>query len=172
MTDGEGATPAKVGIGQAAILTAIVVIALVGFLALGQALRMAPVYAGLLFFWYWISVDKGDAKPMPAAILGAIGGSVHAWLLQWSAHHHNMLGLVLFALWLIVAIFLQIAVIVPILINACYMLFLTVLCAPLLQDGEDFGVVLLSIFAGIAYFGAFVFAAKRLLALQQARKLR
>ena len=164
-----GAPPppaARPTLGMGALLWAAVMVALVGFILIAAALRIAPGYAGLLFFWYWITIDKGEFRPMPAALLGALGGSGLAWLLQLATHHGGGAVLLVLAL-IVVAIYVQIVERAPLVINACFMLFLTVTAAPLLQQAEDFRMVFLSILLAAVWFGLFVYGAKKVIALRQ-----
>jgi hypothetical protein len=145
-------------IGQSAMLAAIVVIAVAGFILIGHALRLGPAYAGLLFFWYWAAIDKARFGAMPAALIGSLGGTCTAWLLQIFAHQHNLVGLCAVLIFIVVAIFIQIAELMPIAINIPFMLFLTACGAPLLQERENFPAVLSAIVLSALYFGSIVLA--------------
>jgi hypothetical protein len=141
---------------QSGVVATIVVIAVAGFILIGHALRLAPTYAGLLFFWYWAAIDKARFAAMPAALIGSMGGTCMAWLLQTFAHQQNNVGLCVALIFIVVAIFIQIAELVPIAINLPFMLFLTACGAPLLQDREDFPMVLIVIMLSALYFGSIV----------------
>ena len=147
---------------QSAILAAVVIAAVVGFTFLGNALKIGPVYAGLLFFWYWAAIDQARFQAMPAALLGSICGTCTAWLLQAFAHQHNVVGLCCVLVFIIIAIFVQIAELVPIAINLPFMLFLTACGAPLLQASENFPEVLTAIGLAAVYFGLIVMVLTKL----------
>ena len=159
-------------IGHALVLLVAVSVAVAGFILIGHVLRIEPVYAGLLFFTYWITIDDGEYRAMPAAVAGALGGTGTAWLLQLCALRGSGVGLILVLLLILFAIFMQILERAPIVFNRIFVIFLTVTAAPLLQKGEDFRVVFLSILLAVVWFGLFVFGAKKAIALRQPRAAR
>lgn len=136
----------------------IVIAAVIGFIALEAVLGLTTGYAGLLFFWYWGTAGKAELGTMPPALIGALGGTGTAWLLQYFAETHNNIGLIVTLLFIVVAIAIQVLDRVPIMFNPPFMLFLTVLAAPLLQMHENFGRAVASILLAALYFSGIVLA--------------
>ena len=54
------APPPSTGMAAAITLAAIILIA--GFIALGTALHLQPLYAGFTLLWFWSSGDASDLK--------------------------------------------------------------------------------------------------------------
>jgi hypothetical protein len=138
------------------ILVAVVIVAIVGFVALGYALALSPLYAGFLLLWYWATVDKLDFKAAPATIAGTIGGAATAWALQLATQAESTTGIVVILALIVVALFMQVMNYLPFLFNSAFMLFLTVACAPLIQGGERFEQVAAVILLSAVYFGALI----------------
>lgn len=155
------ATPIALGI------TAGIVVLIAGFVVLGSALKLQPLYAGLLLLWFWTSVDDTRFGALPAATLGAFGGLANSYLLQWGTHAGSAAVVVVALLVMVLALFMLIARRLPIVFNPSYMLFLTVLNAPLIQQGEAFGQVLAATALGIVWFGASAWLVQQLIARRQ-----
>lgn len=156
------ATPPPPSLGVALMIWTGVIAAIAGFVALGIWLGLAPLYAGFTLLWFWANVDKLSFALAPATMVGAIAGTANAWMLQWGTVHVNApvaLGaLAILALALLMTILQRAALVC----NASYMLFVTVACAPLLQQGEDFTRVIESILLGAVWFGGLVWLAMTL----------
>ncbi|MFL0414155.1 hypothetical protein [uncultured Sphingomonas sp.] len=159
MSQHEGAPQMTLGAGLAVWITAMVAIA--GFAALGYFLKLAPLYAGFLFVWYWTSSHEGSFTVMPSTILGAVGGVATAGLLQYATVHWGGGGALAVLVLIAITLLVQIMNWLPMVINPAYMLFLTVTTAPLLQANESFAAVVAAILAGAAYFGLLLFVASR-----------
>lgn len=156
------APPPSTGMAAAITLAAIILIA--GFIALGTALHLQPLYAGFTLLWFWTSVDASDLKKLPAAVIGALAGTGVAYMVQTGAATGNA-GLALAALGIIiVALFLLIAQRLPLIFNPSFMLFVTVMNAPLIQAGENFQNVFASIALATLYFGGIFFIGSRIMA--------
>ena len=141
-----------------------VLVAIAGYIAIGQALGLAPLYAGFLLLWYWSTFDKLDFRAAPATIAGALAGVGTAWLLQAVTESASMTGIIAVLLLIVSVLFLHIMGWVTFLFNPAFFLFLTIATAPLLQGGEDFGHVAAAMLLGCAYFGALLFVGTRLFA--------
>ena len=163
MTQDDAAPGLPLGMGL--ILWAAVIAAVVGFVAIGHFLHLVPLYAGFLFAWYWSSVDKVSFALAPASVIGAVGGVATAGLLQYAVVHWGIGGALAVLGLIALALLVQIMNWLPIAINPAYMLFLTVTCAPLLQAGEDFRAVMLTLLVGCAYFCGLTFIGLRVFAL-------
>jgi len=163
----EETQPAMTGT-TAAIVTVVIVALVVGFVVLGALLGLVPLYVGLLLVWYWGSIDELDAKGFAAVVIGACGGTATAALLHYAAPWGG--GAVLAVLGLIVAaIYCQLRGWLPLLINRPYMLYLTVMCAPLLQAQESFAQVFGALAAGTVYFGGVILGGRFLAQRWKAR---
>ena len=162
------------GIQRPRIVTSVllligVVIAIAGFVAVGYTLAITPLYAGFLLLWFWATVGQASFPALPSIISGAVAGTATAWLLQYCVQAYGAAGLYAVLVLIIVAIFVQIMNWAPLVINAPYMLFLTVTAAPLLQGGEDFRMVIAAILASAAYFAGIVFVGQRAVAAYSRR---
>ncbi len=163
----QAAPPPSAGI--AAAITLAVVILIAGFIALGTALHLQPLYAGFTLLWFWSTVDMSDLKKLPAAVIGALAGTGTSYIVQIGASTGNT-GLVVAALLIIVlALFLLIAQRMPLIFNPSYMLFVTVMNAPLIQAGENFLNVFASIALSALYFGGIFLIGTRVMAGRAAR---
>lgn len=163
MSDQEGAAPAMGG-GMALIVTVGIVALIAGFITLGFLLGLVPVYAGLLLLWYWGSVDMIESKALAPLVVGALGGTALAWLLQYGAVQGELAVVVAALILIVVAIYFQLRGWLPLLINRPFMLYLTVMCAPLLQAGESFPQAMIAIGAATLYFGGVVLAGRAVMA--------
>jgi hypothetical protein len=153
------AAPAMTG-GMAAVVTGGVVLLIAGFIALGFALGLTPLYAGFLLLWYWGSVDMVEGKALAPLLVGACGGTATAWLLQYGAVHGGLAGVAPVLGLIVAAIYAQLRGWLPLLINRPYMLYLTVMAAPLLQAGESFAHVMAATALATLYFGGIVTAGR------------
>ena len=139
-------------------LAAIVVVAVVGFILLTHALHLDPAYAGLLYFWYWAVIGEAKPRAMPSSLLGALLGVGMAALLQWAVRSHQPVAIIGVLLLIVAAVVVDVMRLLPSAINGCCMLFLTIACAPLIQHGENFLIVVEAILLAAAYFGSIVVA--------------
>lgn len=149
------AAPAMAG-GQAAVVTGGVVLLIAGFIALGFLFGLTPLYAGFLLLWYWASVDMVEGKALLPLLVGACSGTATAWLLQYGAVQGGLAGVAPVLGLIVAAIYFQLRGWLPLLINRPYMLYLTVMAAPLLQADESFAHVMAAIVAATLYFGGIV----------------
>lgn len=159
------ATPTKA---QVAGITLGVIVLVIGFLVIGAWLSLAPLYAGFLLLWYFGSIDMLDTKALPALAIGAIAGTLTAWLLQAGVAQAGAIGAVPALVVIVAAIFCQLVGWLPIAINRAYMLYVTVMAAPLLQRHERFEHVLPAIAVATIYFGGAVLLGRRVLAARSA----
>lgn len=157
------------GAALAAGITLGIVLLIAGFIVLGAMLGLAPLYAGFLLLWYFGSIDVLEEGALPALAVGAIGGTLTAWGLQAGVATWGAAGALPALVVILVAIFCQLRGVLPIAINRAYMLYVTVMAAPLLQAGERFDRVLAVIAVATLYFGGIVYVAKRLIAARAGR---
>lgn len=167
----DGARPdsARMSIGHALGVTLGVVVLIIGFLALGAAFGLAPLYAGFLLLWYFGSIDVLETGALPALAVGAVCGTLTAWLLQYGVAEWGPTGALPAVGVIVVAVFLQLRGMLPIAINRAYMLYVTVLAAPLLQQQESFERVLMVVALASVYFGGIVWLGRKLLAARKPR---
>jgi hypothetical protein len=154
--------------GVAGVVTGGVVLLIAGFIALGFLLGLTPLYAGFLLLWYWGSVDMVEGRALASLLVGACGGTATAWLLQFGAVHGGLAGVAPVLGLIVAAIYAQLRGSLPLLINRPYMLYLTVMAAPLLQAGESFAHVMAAIVAATLYFGGVVTAGRMMMARRSA----
>lgn len=162
------AAPTQLPLGQALIVTIGVIVAVAGFVALGAALHVVPLYAGFLLLWVWSALHGLSLQALPAALAGALSGAALSFTLQTGAAMASPALIALALLLMIGAVFLVVAGRAALLCNQSTMLFITVLNAPLLQAGEDFRAVTLAIVLGAVWFGAVAWVVGRLTPQQTA----
>ncbi|WP_408589029.1 hypothetical protein [Novosphingobium sp.] len=167
----DAALPSPPSAATALALTLGIVVLIGGFLAVGSALKLEPLYAAFLLLWFWTSVDGTRFNALPATVIGAFGGLANSYLLQSGTHGGNGALAVLALLLMVFALFMLIAQRLPILFNPSYMLFLTVLNAPLIQQGESFAKVMAATAFGIVWFGASAWLAQQVIARRQGSAL-
>ncbi|GGE17121.1 hypothetical protein GCM10011529_24500 [Polymorphobacter glacialis] len=59
--------PPAMGTGRAVLMTAGILVLLAGFLGIGPALGLVPLYTALLLLWYFGSVDEFTGAPSSRA---------------------------------------------------------------------------------------------------------
>lgn len=139
-------------------LAAIVVVVVVGFILLANAVHLGPAYAGLLYFWYWVVIEEAKPRAMPSSLLGALLGVGTAALLQWAVLSHQPIAIIGVLVLIVAAIVVDVMKLLPFAINGCFMLFLTVASAPLIQGSENFVTVVEAMLLAAVYFGLIVLA--------------
>jgi hypothetical protein len=145
------------------LVLAAVVIVIAGYLALSNALGIREAYIGFIFVFYWLSLEQGKLKSLPAILLGFCFGISAGWLLQYALHSpHVALLLPLF----LAAVSLSIVCLVlgrfPIVFNTPAMLVLTVFTIPHIQQGADFTWLYLALAFAAVYFTLVVEGLKKL----------
>ena len=158
------ATPPRLPLGQAFMVTLGVVVAIAGFVTLGAWLHVVPLYAGFLLLWVWSALHELSLKALPAALAGALTGAALSFTLQTGAAMASPALIVAALLLMIFAVFLVVAGRAALVCNQSTMLFITVLNAPLLQAGEDFRGVTVAIALGAVWFGAIAWGVGRIVA--------
>lgn len=152
------ATP---GAGVGAMITALVIVALVPwFLIGGRFLNIEVLVGGILLGWYWLNVESADAKRIPASIIGALVGIAIAWAALYLATRLGVPGLLIGLAIMIITIWLDIVGWLPLAVNKATMLFLTIAAAPIVQLHVDFPQLAISTLVGGLYFMAFTEAVK------------
>lgn len=165
--DTSPAAPAALPLGAAAAVTFGIILIAAGYIALGGALGLAPLYAGFLLLWYFGAIDMLEPGALPALAIGALCGTGTAFLLQQGLALYGPPGTLPVLGLIILALFCQLAGWLPLAINRAYMLYLTVMTAPLLQANESFPAVFAAIVLATVYFGGIVLIGRRLAAARQ-----
>jgi hypothetical protein len=143
------------GLGAAAAL----VTAIIGWFALGGAfLSESTLFGGLMLLWYWAKVEHLSMQRLPASIAGALVGIGVAWVMFYGASNYGAVGFSLGLLLLLIAIYLDIVQIFPLLFNASTMLYSIVAAAPLVQLNVNWVELCLATIGGGVFFGAYVAA--------------
>ncbi len=150
------------GTGAALVVTLGVVLVIIGFIALGATLGLVPLYAGFLILWYFAGIDLMEPGALPALLIGAVGGTLTAWLLQYGVANWGPWGFAPAVIIIIVGVFCQIKQWLEIAINRAFMLYVTVMAAPLLQEHESFPKVLMAIALATVYFGGIVIVGRKI----------
>ena len=141
----------------ALVITIIVVVAFVGWIILGpKFLGITSFFASFLFFWYWAAVEAADMKQWAQSTIGALVGLGLAWQSHWLPSEFGTPGFIGSILLIIAAVYFQITNKIPLVINRCAMLFLTVLAAPAILEKLDTLEVAMAIGLGALYFGAII----------------
>jgi hypothetical protein len=139
------------------LILLVVVTSIMGWVFLGlKVIGVTSFFATFLFAWCWVNVEQADYKQWPQCVIGAITGVLLTWQSQILPAHFGTAGLIAGLLVIIAAIYVQIMNWVPIALNRCAMLFVTVLAAPALLAKMDFVEVLAAVGLGAVYFAAVV----------------
>jgi hypothetical protein len=135
----------------------LILLAMVGFvlgwIVVGTVLMgLTSFFATFMFAWCWVNVEQGDFKQWPQCFVGALVGVGLTWQSQLLTVHFGTTGLAAGLLVIIAAIYIQIMNWLPLALNRCSMLFVTVLAAPALLVKMDFVELLTAIGLGSVYF--------------------
>jgi hypothetical protein len=162
MNDSNSAPAAAPGPVAGLAIVAIVVVLVGAWVVLGSTLFTGTtLFGGFLLLWHWANLEQLEIKRMPATIAGALVGIGLAWQVVYLTQQMGSTGTIIGLLVMIVAIYIQIINVLPLLFNAAAMLFLTVAAAPLIQLKVDFAELALSTVVAGLFFGALVEGAKR-----------
>lgn len=154
------AAAAPMAKGAAAIVLVVAVLLLGGFVALGALLGLTSLYAGFLLLWYFSSIDVLEPGALPPLAIGALCGTATAWLMQIAVATWGATGAVPVLGLILAALYCQLVGWLPLAVNRAYMLYLTVMAAPLMQAREDFAATCLVIAVATAYFGGLAIVAR------------
>jgi hypothetical protein len=148
-------TPAP-GVLMGILITAVILAIIIGWIVLGTVtIGITSFYASFLFGWFWISIEEGAFPKWLPCTVGAFVGLAFSWAAHFLPVSLGALnGTLVIVAALAVLIFLQLMNWVPIAVNRCTMLFLTVLGAPALLSSMNFGEVAAAIGASALYFAA------------------
>lgn len=147
------AAPAAMTPGKGLIVLAGIVVVIGAFIALNYALGIADFWVAFLFLLYWSSVEHMSFAKLPQCVVGALVGLLYGYLLQTlPVAMGPEVGGIVFLLAILALIYCQLMGWLPIAVNMMTMLFLTVVTIPTLQGTANFGVLLVALGLGLAYF--------------------
>jgi hypothetical protein len=156
------ATP-KPTLPLALLVVATVVVVIAGYLALANMLGIREAYIGFVFVFYWLSLEQGKLKSLPAILLGFCFGISAGWLLQYALHSpHVALLMLLFLAAVAISIVCLVLGRLPVLFNTPAMLVLTVVTIPHIQQGANFPWLYLALAFAAVYFTVVVEGLKKL----------
>jgi hypothetical protein len=150
------APPLPVG----AVVTGIVVFAVVSWIVIAARLKLPSYGAALLVFWYWTSLGRTDPRTLPAALIGGLAGIGIIFALK-ALLTLGVIGIGLGVLMFAVAILVDIMRWAPWAVNSCALLFTTVIGVPAIMNGTDFRELVATFALGSGYLALISFAAMR-----------
>jgi hypothetical protein len=153
----EGNSHAASGLSPAAGLLTLGAIAVVVaiFLALNHLLGITDIWVGFLFLSYWGGVEQLKLERLPQCSLGSLVGLLAAYGLQALPELMGPgVGLTLALGAIVVLIYCLIMGWLPIAVNICAMVFLTVATIPAIRAGPGLLKLFPALGFGIAYFAA------------------
>jgi hypothetical protein len=169
-TDAAPAVP-KLSLGSGFLLLMFVLVGVAGWIAFGGlVLRLHSFFASFLLLWYWATVEKAEFNRLPAVVAGALVGVALAWLMKLAPAAYGAPGLAAALLVIAAAIFVQIMNWAPVAINACAMLFLTVVAAPAILGSVSFPEVGEAVALGAVYFAILVHGARLYIQFRDRRR--
>jgi hypothetical protein len=146
------AAPAALTPGKGLLVLAGVVVVIGAFIALNHALGIADFWVAFLFLLYWSSVEHMSFAKLPRCVIGALVGMLFGYLLQTLPVVMGPIGGLVFLVAILALIYCQLMGWFPIAVNMMTMLFLTVVTIPTIQGTANFGVLLVALALGLAYF--------------------
>jgi hypothetical protein len=153
-----------------AVLAGVVVM-LGLFVALSMSLGIGDIWVSFLFALYWSGIERANFAKLAECIVGAIVGLGLAWGLQVLPAAYGTLGTIIIAVMILAALYCLIVGWLPLVVNYCNMLFLTVGTVPAVQAHTVFSTLLWPLGLGILYFVGVMWLA-RMLAQRSAAKRR
>lgn len=133
-TDGETLSP-----GKGAVVTLIVVVVLIAYLALANVVGVTQPNAGFIHIFYWTALAQSAPNRWLPSVLGCFAGLGFGWaLLNVPVLVPGAAGMVVILLMLITAIWLHMTKLIPLVANDAFMLMLTIAAfPPLLNAGQQ-----------------------------------
>ena len=147
---------------KAALITVAVLVIVAILIGIYTLLNITHLFAGFLFALYWTAIKHADMKEFAPSLIGALGGLALAAALHHLPQMYGTPGLAAALAGVILAIFVQIRNSAPLLVNASFMLFLTVGTIPAVGALEDYPGLALALVVGAAYCGGLVWLMGRL----------
>ncbi|HEY4546597.1 MAG TPA: hypothetical protein VIG90_09260 [Pedomonas sp.] len=147
---------------KAALITAAVLVVVAILIGIYMLLDITPLFAGFLFALYWAGIKHTDFKEFAPALVGGLGGLALAAGLHHLPQLYGNAGLAAALVVVVLAIYAQIRNSVPLLVNASFMLYLTVGTIPAVGAQEDYPGMAFALIVGAAYCGGLVWLMGRL----------
>jgi hypothetical protein len=137
-----------------------IVVLLAGYISLAYLLHIESIFAGSLFLFFWVGVEKAAPAAFVATLVGAIGGIANASLLHASVATALAIDPSLAALAglgvLMLAVYMLLIHKARWLFNQSYMLFVAVGAIPQLSDAGISVSMVEGVSLSAAYFGSIV----------------
>lgn len=147
------------------VLMAIVVL-LAGYIGLAYLLHVAAIFAGSLFLFFWVGVEKAAQAAFIATLVGAIGGIANASLFHASLATAFAIDPGLAALaglgLVMLAVYMVLIHKASVLFNQSYLLFVTVGAIPQLSDAGIFVSMVEGVLLSAVYFGGIAWILRRI----------
>lgn len=138
-------------------IVVVVAIAIIGWAVIGGRLfQETSLFGGFLMLWHYANMEQLEIKKLPQALAGAVIGIALSWQAVWLTQQMGPAGLLIGLGVMLVAIYLQVIAVLPLLFNASAMLYLTVAAAPLIQKDVNFPDFMMATVAGGLFFAGFV----------------
>lgn len=135
-----------------ALLVLLALIIIIGsYIAIASALGTGSIFAGFLFALYWTGLKDARQEEFLPAALGAIGGVAMAWLMHALGAVPGVAGQLTVLGVALVAVYCLLAGLFPVVINLCFMLFLTVATIPVVATQADFSGMIIATLLAMAY---------------------
>ncbi len=145
---------------QGFFILAGVIVGVALYLALSALLHIASPFAGFLLLLYWAGLKRSDPGEFPAALFGALGGVLLAYLLWSLPLAMGGAGSMIVLLLICAAIYALVMGWLPILVNNSMMLLLTVGTIDSVQEKADFIGMAASVLVGAVFAGILLLLAR------------
>lgn len=142
-----------------AVLAAVVVVLGI-FVALLMTLGIGDLWVAFLFLLYWSGLERANFEKLPECVLGAVVGLALAWGLQALPASMGTAGAAIIGVAILAATYCLIVGWLPVVVNYCTMVFLTVAAIPTLQASTAFPTLLRPLGLGVVYFAGVAWLAK------------
>lgn len=153
---------ARISAPKAALITAAVVVVVALLIGAYYLLNIQPLFAGFLFALYWAAIKHSDFKEFAPSLVGALGGLALAAGLHYLPQLYGNAGMAAALAIVIWAIYTQIRNSLPLLVNAAFMLYLTVGTIPAVGAQEDYLGMAFAVVVSAAYCGGLIWLIGRL----------
>lgn len=153
---------AQLSVPKAALVTVAVLVVVAILIGIYTLLGIEPLFAGFLFALYWTAIKHADFKEFMPSLIGGLGGLALAAALHHLPQIYGTPGLVAALAAIVVAIFVQIRNSAPLLVNAAFMLYLTVGTIPAVGAMENYPGMAFALVVGAAYCGGLIWLMGRL----------
>lgn len=158
----DSSSVAQLSAPKAALVTVVVLVLVAILIGIYTLLDIKPLFAGFLFALYWAAIKHADFKEFTPSLVGGLGGLALAAALHHLPQIYGTPGLIAALLAVVIAIYMQIRHTLPLLVNAAFMLYLTVGTIPAVGAQEDYPGMASALVIGAAYCGGLIWLMGRL----------